>query len=127
MEGYAEARKSIEACVKALTKCVDINPQQLSFIWEELNSLEMPEIDCRAPEDRPETVRVCFEKKWTVLLFMESEMKNLDHLSETLHTTHKSDILEALRRLKGLSRPIPESECVDRWVADRDAFPGEPA
>ena len=121
------SKAMVEVCVKALTDCVGINPFQLIFLWEERSGLARLGTDGRR-DDEIATLRVRLgERKWTTLIFTGSEMRDLEHLSERIHLQHRSEILEALRRLNGLSTPVRESECPDRWVTEGDAFPGEPA
>jgi hypothetical protein len=120
MAGNVEARESVEACVKALTTCVSIDPADLKFLWEEIEGA------AEWLDEKVETVRVCLRQNWSTLVFRKSEMQDLAHLSERVCTQHREEVLEALRRLKGMSAPVLESHCPDRWVAERDGFPGEP-
>ena len=122
----SSGRERIQAYVKALAGCAGVDPVQLTFKWEELEGMEMPGVDNR-PDDKVQTMRVSLNKCWTTVLFTDHELKSLDRIPEKIFAVHKGEILEALRKLKGLSRPIPESDCLDRWVAAGDSFPGEPA
>ena len=126
MSDYSTGKETIEGCVRALAECVGITPTKLDFTWEELEGINTQGTEIR-PDEKIETVRVCFQKKWSTLFFPESEMKNLDTIAERIFINHKRDILEALRRLKGLGKPVQDSECPDRWVPEGDWFPGEPA
>ena len=118
-------RGKVEACIRALAKCVDISPDQLSFTWEELDSTA--ESGMGQPDHKVHIVTVSLGRLWSTLFFGESVIGNPDRLSERLFAHHKVDMLEALGRLRGLRMPIDESDCLDRWVADGDAFPGESA
>lgn len=126
MANCSAGREKAEACVRALTNCVHIGSDQLRFTWEELEGETIADVESM-PGDRLEIVRVFLGSLWSTLFFTESEIGNLDHLSERLFLQHKVDILEALRRLRGLSRPIAESGCLESWMGDGDRFPGEPA
>jgi hypothetical protein len=115
----SSGRERIEAYVRALAGCVGSDPSQLAFKWEDLEGVKH--------DEKVQIVRVSFMGKWTTLVFTDSEMKNLHRNPEQIFTVHKGEVLEALRRLKGLSKPVPETDCPDRWVAEGDCFPGEPA
>ena len=117
-------RRGIEACVTALAGCVGIKQSELSFVWEELQRAKVAGF---SPDENFEIARVFLGKCWSTLVFRESETKDANRLTERILARYKDDILETLRRLKGLSRLILESDCPDRWVAEGDAFPGEPA
>ena len=124
MSDYRKGKETIEGCVRALAECVGITPIELDFTWEELEGINIQGI---TSEEKIETVRVCSPKKWSILFFSESEMKNLDNIAERIIINHKRDIVEALRRLKGLAKPVQDSECPDPLVPDGDWLPGEPA
>lgn len=97
------AKAKVESHVRALTELLGINPSQLSFLWEETG-------EPAQPGDRLEAVGVCLEESWSILIFTESEMRDLDHLPDRIRLQRRGEILGVLRGLKGLNGPILESE-----------------
>ena len=124
MTDGSSRKESIQEVIRALAGCAGVDPGQLTFKWEELQGLEKPGSDS-PPHDKVQSVRVYLNKSWSTLIFTDSELRNAAHIPEQILAAHKHDILEVLRRLKGLCRPISESECPDRWIAEGDSFPGE--
>ena len=115
------ARERVQTYVSAFAACLGVTPDQLSFKWELISGPGPAQVD-----DDIQTLRVCLNGRWSTLVFPDFAMKSLAE-SPMILLGYKTEILEAIRRLMGLSRPVPDSECPDRWVKDGDAFPGEPA
>ncbi len=124
MTDGSSRKESVQDVIRALARCAGVDPGQLIFKWEELQGLERPGAESR-PDNKVQSVRVYLNKSWSTLIFADSELKSLARIPEQILAIHKHDILEDLRRLKGLCRPITESECPDRWIAEGDSFPGE--
>ena len=118
-------RERVQAYVNAQARCFGITPGQITFKWEMIEDAGTP--GSNRTDNKVRTLKVYLNKYWSTLVFTASEMKTLDEAAEQILVGHKAEILEAIRRLIGLVKPIPESECADRWLEDHDAFPGEPA
>lgn len=111
------AKETFEVWVGALTTFLGINSSQLSFLWEEPGQSAQSGFDGQ-PEDKLEAVGICLDESWSILIFTESELRDLDHLSDSVRLQRRGEILEVLRKLKGLNGPVLESERPDFWASE---------
>ena len=121
MSYYEECKERVQVFVGSLAERIGLDPRQLTFKWEELEGSETSQVDA-SPDHKVQTVRVCFEKKWTTLIFPQSDMEILAIDPERILRGHRDEILEGLRRVKGLRAPVPQSGRLDRWAAEDSTF-----